>query len=53
MVRCINVAKNDIEQRRAGLAERTRAGAGGKMVMGSNPPQFLNFFFFLSLSKIF
>ena len=40
------MAKNDIQQRRAGLAERTRARAGGTVVMGSNPAQFLNFFSF-------
>ena len=31
------MAENDIQQRRAGLAERTRAGAGGVVVVGSNP----------------
>ena len=29
------MAKNDIQQQRAGLAERTRAG--GAVVVGSNP----------------
>ena len=31
------MAKNDIQQQQAGLAERTRAGAGGAVVVGSNP----------------
>ena len=55
VVRCINLAKNAIKQRRAGLAERTRASwgqAGGTVVVDSTPAQSLNFFFFLSLSKI-
>ena len=34
VVRCINLAKNGIQQQRAGLAE---AWAGGTVVMGSNP----------------
>ena len=35
VARCIKVAKNDIQQQRAGLAER--AGAGGAVVVGSHP----------------
>ena len=35
MTRCIKVAKNSIQQRRAGLAERSRAGAGEAVVLGS------------------
>ena len=31
------VRKKGIQPRRAGLAERARAGAGGAVVMGSNP----------------
>ena len=37
VTRCIKVAKNGIRQRRAGLAEWTGAGAGGAVVIGSNP----------------
>ena len=37
VTRCIKVAKNGIQQRRARLAEQTRSGAGGVMFMGSNP----------------
>ena len=37
VTRCIKVAKNGIQQRRAALAERARAGAGGVVVMDSNP----------------
>ena len=46
MVRCIKLAKNDIQQRQTGLAERTRAGAGGTVVVGWNPACSLNFSFF-------
>ena len=49
MIRCINFAKDSIQQRRAGLAKRIRAGAGGTVVMGSNPARSLTFFF-LSLT---
>ena len=37
VTRCIKVAKNNIQQQRGGLAERTRARAGGAVVVGSNP----------------
>ena len=37
VTRCMKVAKNGIQQRQAGLAEWTRAGAGGAVVVGSNP----------------
>ena len=40
------MAKNGIQQRRVGLAERARAGAGGAVVMGSNPAWIFGFFFF-------
>ena len=33
----MKVGKNGIQQQQAGLAERTRAGAGGAVVMDSNP----------------
>ena len=36
-MRCIKLAKNSSHQHRAGLAEWTRAGAGGEVVMGSYP----------------
>ena len=53
MVRCIKLAKNGIQQWRAWLAERTRAGAGRTVVMGLNPSCLIfEFFFFLSLSKV-
>ena len=32
------------------MVERTRVGAGGTVVVGSNPAQSLDFFFFLSLT---
>ena len=44
--------KNGIQQRRAGLAERSRAGAGGAVVMGLNPAPSYEFFFF-HFRKIF
>ena len=50
------MAKNGIQQRRAGLAQwaRAGAGAGGAVVVGSNPALIIGFFFFfLPLSKIF
>ena len=54
MVRCINLAKKKhIPQRRAGLAERTRTGAGGTVVMCSNAAWSLNFFSFFYFSKCF
>ena len=40
------MAKNSIQQRRAGLAERSRAGAGEAVVLGSNPAWIFGFFFF-------
>ena len=56
MTRCIKVAKNGIQQRRARLAQWARAGAGGAggaEVVGSNPAWIFGFFFFfLPLSKI-
>ena len=33
------------------VAERTRAWAGGTVVLGSNPVWFMNFFFFLTFGK--
>ena len=39
------MAENNIQQRRAGLAEQARAGAGGAVVMGSNPAWIFGFFF--------
>ena len=39
------MAKNGIQQRRAGFAEQARAGAGA-VVMGSNPTWIFGFFFF-------
>ena len=42
--------KNEFQQRRAGVAEWSRAWAGGTVIMGSNPASFMKFFF-LSLSK--
>ena len=51
--KCINLAKNGSQQRRAGyVAEWTRVWAGRAEIMGSNPAWGMNFFFFL-LSKIF
>ena len=41
----MKLAKNTIQHRWAGLAERTRADAGGAMVVGSNPAWSLDFFF--------
>ena len=38
------MAKNDIQQQRAGLAERTRAGAGAAVVVALNPARSLDFF---------
>ena len=53
VTRCIKVAKNGIQQRRAGLVQWARAGTGGAVVVGSNPAWIFGFFFFLPLSKIF
>ena len=42
------MAKNGIQRRRAGLAERSRAGAGGAggaVVLGSNTAWIFGFFF--------
>ena len=50
------MAKNRIQQRRAGLAERARAGAGGAVIIGSNPVLDLWTFFFFhfrNFSKFF
>ena len=51
------MAKNSIHQRRAGLAERSRAGAGEAVVLGSNPAWIFGFFFFFfhfrKISKFF
>ena len=48
------MAKNGIQQRRAGLVQWARAGTGGAVVVGSNPAWIFGFFFFfLPLSKIF
>ena len=55
VTRCIKVAKNSIQQRRAGLAERSRAGAGAgeAVVLGSNPAWIFGFFFFSSTFEKF
>ena len=34
------------------MDEWTSAGAGGAVVVGSNPAQFMNFFFFFRFQKI-
>ena len=47
------MAKNGIQQRRAGLVQWARAGTGGAVVVGSNPAWIFGFFFFLPLSKNF
>ena len=49
------MAKNGVQQQRAGLAERSRAraGAGGVVVLGSNPAWIFGFFFFSSTFENF
>ena len=42
------MAKNGIQQRRAGLVQWARAGTGGAVVVGSNPAWIFGFFFFFS-----
>ena len=39
------MAKNGIQQRRAGLVQWARAGTGGAVVVGSNPAWIFGFLF--------
>ena len=45
------MAKNGIQQRRAGLVQWARAGTGGAVVVGSNPAWIFGFFFFFHFRK--
>ena len=47
------MAKNGIQQRRAGLVQWARAGTGGAVVVGSNPAWIFGFFFFSSTFENF
>ena len=47
------MAKNGIQQRRAGLVQWARAGTGGAVVVGSNLAWIFEFFFFSSTFENF